>query len=233
MKNYYSILGVAKNASRTDIRKAYLQKAKLYHPDLNSSPSAPSKFKEIQEAYNTLYDANRRKEYDSATIFGPSSRTGQAYRYNVNREYRNYTETPYENDSFESQFKAEAQRLRREWEQMEEKFRKENEKLSNFENIFKIRFFNNLGSFNPSRTYRFSESYSHPSTFIKYLFYLFNRILPLIMFPLGLVFYFTRPDPPGTRRAGSKIQIVYDSYGRAYTFDAYGRRYRIPEFDRR
>eukprot|EP00375_Theileria_parva_P003565 XP_766250.1 chaperone protein DnaJ [Theileria parva strain Muguga] len=123
MKNYYSILGVAKNASRTDIRKAYLQKAKLYHPDLNSSPSAPSKFKEIQEAYNTLYDANRRKEYDSATIFGPSSRTGQAYRYNVNREYRNYTETPYENDSFESQFKAEAQRLRREWEQMEEKFR--------------------------------------------------------------------------------------------------------------
>lgn len=56
---------VAKTATRKEIRTAYLKKAKLYHPDLNSSPKAAARFKEVQEAYNTLHDPDKRQAYDS------------------------------------------------------------------------------------------------------------------------------------------------------------------------
>ncbi|UKK00550.2 molecular chaperone DnaJ [Theileria orientalis] len=119
MKNYYTILGVAKNATRLDIRKAYLQKAKLYHPDLNPSASAASKFKEIQEAYNTLYNPDKRREYDAGPSFYSS--TGNRYNpYDTSRQYRSYTEAPYNSDSFEQQFRAETEWLRKQWQQMEE-----------------------------------------------------------------------------------------------------------------
>lgn len=51
-KNYYEILGVAKNCSSKDIKKAYYQLAKKYHPDTNKSdPNAAKKFQEVSEAY--------------------------------------------------------------------------------------------------------------------------------------------------------------------------------------
>lgn len=50
--DYYKVLGVAKNASVKDIKKAYYQLAKKYHPDANKSdPEAPKKFQEVSEAY--------------------------------------------------------------------------------------------------------------------------------------------------------------------------------------
>ena len=63
-KNYYDILGVGKDASPDDIKSAYRKLAKQYHPDLNKSPDAPEKFKEVQEAYEVLSDENKRKMYD-------------------------------------------------------------------------------------------------------------------------------------------------------------------------
>ncbi|KYN94987.1 DnaJ protein, putative [Plasmodium reichenowi] len=54
--NYYKILGVTQNACKKTIREAYLKKVKLYHPDLNKSPDATTKFKQIQEAYQALYN---------------------------------------------------------------------------------------------------------------------------------------------------------------------------------
>lgn len=64
-KNYYDILGVSKSASETEIKKAYKKLAMQYHPDRNKwDKKAEAKFKEINEAYQTLSDATKKKNYD-------------------------------------------------------------------------------------------------------------------------------------------------------------------------
>ena len=62
--DYYSTLGVNKNASDDEIKSAYRQMAKKYHPDLNKTPEAAEKFKEINEAYSVLSDKQKRANYD-------------------------------------------------------------------------------------------------------------------------------------------------------------------------
>lgn len=62
--DYYKILEVEKNATLDDIKKAYRKLALKYHPDKNSSPEAEKKFKEINEAYETLSNPEKRKQYD-------------------------------------------------------------------------------------------------------------------------------------------------------------------------
>lgn len=64
MKNYYSILGVAVNASDREIKKAYRKAALHWHPDRNPSPEAHGQFLEIGEAYEILRDLAKRKVYD-------------------------------------------------------------------------------------------------------------------------------------------------------------------------
>lgn len=63
-KDYYDILGVGKNASADEIKSAYRKLAKQYHPDLNKTPEAQSKFKEINEAYEVLGDPQKKSNYD-------------------------------------------------------------------------------------------------------------------------------------------------------------------------
>lgn len=63
-KDYYAILGVAKGASESDIKKAYRKLALKYHPDKNKSPGAEEKFKELAEAYEVLSDKKKRDIYD-------------------------------------------------------------------------------------------------------------------------------------------------------------------------
>lgn len=63
-KDYYKILGVDKNASQEDIKRAYKNLAKKYHPDLNKESSATEKFKEINEAAAVLADQQKRQHYD-------------------------------------------------------------------------------------------------------------------------------------------------------------------------
>lgn len=65
-KNYYDILGVGKDASAEDIKKAYRNMAKKYHPDLNKdNPEAAEKFKEVNEAYECLSDPTKKSNYDN------------------------------------------------------------------------------------------------------------------------------------------------------------------------
>lgn len=65
-RDYYEILGVDKKASDADIKKAYRRLAKKYHPDLHpDDKDAADKFSEINEAYEVLSDANKRKKYDT------------------------------------------------------------------------------------------------------------------------------------------------------------------------
>lgn len=62
--NYYETLGVGKDASEQEIKKAYRNLSLKWHPDRNSSPEAQSKFQEIGQAYETLSDTNKRAEYN-------------------------------------------------------------------------------------------------------------------------------------------------------------------------
>ncbi|XP_066593913.1 protein tumorous imaginal discs, mitochondrial-like isoform X2 [Prorops nasuta] len=65
-RNYYEILGISKNSSTKDIKKAYYELAKKYHPDTNKGdPNAGKKFQEVSEAYEVLSDETKRKEYDT------------------------------------------------------------------------------------------------------------------------------------------------------------------------
>ncbi|WP_298052159.1 molecular chaperone DnaJ [uncultured Paenalcaligenes sp.] len=64
-RDFYEVLGLAKNASKDDIRKAYRKLAMKYHPDRNpDSKEAEDKFKEVKEAYEILYDEDKRAAYD-------------------------------------------------------------------------------------------------------------------------------------------------------------------------
>lgn len=64
MQDNYEKLGVSPGVTPDLIKAAYRKKAAQYHPDKNQSPDAPTRFREVQEAYDVLSDPERRKAYD-------------------------------------------------------------------------------------------------------------------------------------------------------------------------
>lgn len=89
--DYYKVLGVEKNASQDEIKKAYRKLAKRYHPDLNrDNPQAKAKFQEINEANEVLSDSEKRKRYDEygehwkhSEEFEAQQRNAGSYRSNA------------------------------------------------------------------------------------------------------------------------------------------------------
>ncbi len=71
-RDYYEVLGVEKSASERDLKNAFRSLARKYHPDRSSEENAEDKFKEIQEAYAVLSDAEKRAQYDRFGHNGPS-----------------------------------------------------------------------------------------------------------------------------------------------------------------
>ncbi|MBI5700412.1 molecular chaperone DnaJ [Candidatus Saganbacteria bacterium] len=74
-KDYYESLGISKGASDSDIKKAFRNMARKYHPDVNKESSSSEKFKEINEAYQVLSDPRKRQHYDN---YGSSGFEGGA-----------------------------------------------------------------------------------------------------------------------------------------------------------
>lgn len=76
-KDYYAVLGVKRDASQEEIKRAYRRLARKFHPDVSKEPQAEERFKEVQEAYEVLKDVEKRAAYDQV---GQGFRPGQDFR---------------------------------------------------------------------------------------------------------------------------------------------------------
>jgi curved DNA-binding protein CbpA len=101
MANLYAILGINRSATQNEIKSAYRRLARKYHPDVNSDPSATTRFAQINEAYQTLIDPERRKVYD---------RTGKTASANTTKQ-----NSPAARAARRAYYQARADRIVNEW----------------------------------------------------------------------------------------------------------------------
>lgn len=104
-KDYYKTLGVEKNASQDEIKKAYKNLAKKYHPDINKESGSTEKFKEINEAASVLGDQQKRQQYDQfgTADFGQNQGQSQGFE---GFDFRNFAGGGNFDDLFENIFEG-------------------------------------------------------------------------------------------------------------------------------
>jgi len=99
--NYYKILGISANATEEQIKLAFRELAKKYHPDVNKSPKAIAMFQQIGAAYETLIDANKRDRYNVLLNYGvsytPESQAKKPRHRDPRYRPKSATETFYRN----------------------------------------------------------------------------------------------------------------------------------------
>jgi len=104
-KDYYSIMGVERDASQDEIKRAYRKLARKYHPDVNKDPDAEAQFKELGEAYAVLKDPEKRAAYDQ---LGADYEAGQDFRpppdWDAGFEFSGGGDASAYSDFFESLF---------------------------------------------------------------------------------------------------------------------------------
>jgi curved DNA-binding protein len=102
-KDYYDVMGVARDATADDIKRAYRRLARKYHPDVSKEPDAEARFKELGEAYEVLKDPEKRAAYDQ---LGSRWKEGQEFKPppDWNFEFRSEPHAGAFSDFFESLF---------------------------------------------------------------------------------------------------------------------------------
>nr|XP_021201445.2 dnaJ-like protein 60 isoform X2 [Helicoverpa armigera] len=104
-KNHYEVLNLRRNCSDKDIKEAFIQMSKEYHPDKNKDARAQEKFVRIVEAYNVLSKPSSRARYDSMTEIETSDHGGASYVYRSHVPY-NLRNNPHYSYYYESQTRS-------------------------------------------------------------------------------------------------------------------------------
>jgi len=106
-KDYYKIMGVKKDATQDEIKRAYRKLARKYHPDVSKEPDAEKKFKEVGEAYEVLKDPEKRAAYDQ---LGSNWKAGQEFHpppdWDAGFEFRGGGYTPGDASAFSDFFES-------------------------------------------------------------------------------------------------------------------------------